>query len=95
MTITAILAALGGLVALVLGFLGGHKVAANKTAAEVAKAKTVTEAETRATVANETAAAAGQAMADAATIRTETVAASEGKTKEQLITDMRARGEID
>ncbi len=95
MTITAILAALGGLVALVIGFLGGHKVAASKTAAEVAKAKTVTEAQTRITVNTENAAAAGKAMADAAAIRAETVAASEGKTKEQLIAEMRARGEID
>lgn len=95
MTITAIIAAVGGIVALVIGFLGGHKVAASKTATEVAKAKAVTEVQTRATVANETAAAAGQAMADAARFRTETVAASEGKTKDQLIADMRARGEID
>lgn len=95
MTITAILAAIGGILTLIIGFFAGHKVASVKTASAVAKATTETEATTRATVATETAAAAGQAMADAARVRTETVAASEGKTKEQLIADMRDRGEID
>lgn len=94
MTITAIIAAIGGFLAILAGYFAGHKVASAKTDAEVAKAKTVTEAATRAAVADETKVAAGQAMTEAAAIRTETVTASEGKTKEQLIAEMRARGEI-
>jgi len=97
MTITAILAAIGGILTLIIGFFAGHKVASVKTASAVAKATTETEATTRATVAQETAVAAGQAMSDAADVRQQATSQAQAEAdqgRQALIDAMRKDGEI-
>lgn len=91
--ITTLLAAAGALLA-ALGALLGHWLGTRKTEAKVAEAKTATEAATRDKVAEESKVAAGQAMTEAAAVRNEAITASTGKTREELLAEMRANGEI-
>lgn len=92
--------AIWGAVALVIAIVGGvagHWLGARKVDTEVAKAKTVTEATTRAAVAQETAVAAGDAMKAAADTRTSSVSQAQAiadQGRQALIDAMKKDGEI-
>lgn len=102
MSLTAIIAAIGGLIVAVIGFLAGHKVAAAKTDAAVAdatqKAAADTETRVRQQVADQTAAAAGEAAKQGADIRTQATtqaAADAAKGRDALLDEMRKNGELE
>jgi hypothetical protein len=69
---TSIIASIAGVLMVIVGIVGawlGHKAGSKDKDKEVALAKELTEQQTRAAVADETAAAAGQAMREGAASR--------------------------
>jgi hypothetical protein len=96
-TIGMIIAGIVALVTAVLGFVGGHKIASAKTASEVAKAQTITEATTRQNVAQETAVAAGQAQVEGAASRVQSIQAADitaAKGEDALGAALKAQGAL-